>query len=101
MTEHMKALIARVKGATNQKTAVEALVNGLADELGNLTQDPVAIKAMAGDLRTACPELAAAVGPDTTPRPVPHAPATAPAPALSKLPNEPESTATRGKHGKP
>lgn len=77
--QHFSNLEAKVKSAGNLNNATEALVVGLADELNNLTQDPVAIKQLADDLRANSADLVGAIVAKAPPPPTtPPAPAAKP-----------------------
>lgn len=57
----LKELEGKVKAGAGPKESAEILVNGLADQLDALTQDPVAIKALATALRADVSAMAEAV----------------------------------------
>lgn len=93
----LKAIQANVEKCQDLEQSATTLVNGLADALDGLTQDPVAIKALAADLRKDATALGAAIcantsaqsaGPSgaraataqTTPSPTPPKPSAGPTP---------------------
>jgi hypothetical protein len=51
MEDNLKSLESKVKGCADLKRGVVELVNGVAGLLDGLTHDPVAIKAMADNMR--------------------------------------------------
>ena len=57
----LKELEANVKGCDCPETSASTLINGLADQLDALTHDPVAIKALAADLRKNVTALSQAI----------------------------------------
>lgn len=65
----IEALKKRVEEITDLKESVKALVHGLADELDTLTQDPVAIKRVAAELREKVDEVLTALFHNTKPEP--------------------------------
>lgn len=97
MHETLEALKAKLSACDCHEECAKILVVGVADALDALTQDPVAIKALAADLRAGANELAAACvencsgdEEETTTFPkktAPPAPSTAP----TKLQHEPKS----------
>lgn len=50
-----------MRDSTDLKCSVQVLVNGVVDQLDALTHDPVAIKALADDLRASAPALGDAI----------------------------------------
>lgn len=61
MDRKIEELKARIETNSDVKSSAEDLVKGVADLLDGLTHDPVAIKAMADDLRKGAPGLGDAV----------------------------------------
>lgn len=66
MADNLKKIVEQVSTHTNSKEAAVALVNGVADQLDGLTHDPVAIKALADELRKGADELGAAICKNTS-----------------------------------
>jgi hypothetical protein len=106
MSEQLKALNQKVRDNNNLEQSITTIVQGVADALDGLTQDPVAIKQLATDLRNMAPEIAASAitntqttpgAPATTnvPSTVPAKAPTAPSPTkpATAVPNQPPSTA--------
>lgn len=61
MTDTLQALMEKVRGADTPENSAAALVNGVADQLDALTHDPVAIKALAAELRQNASPFATAI----------------------------------------
>lgn len=67
MADDLKTLKEKVAANTDPKASAELLVNGVADQLDQLEQDPVAIKALAAEMRKDASGLGEAIMANTHP----------------------------------
>lgn len=71
MTAEFDALTAEVARNTTEDQSVIALVNGLADQIAALKDDPAALQALADQLRASNDAVAAAIAANTPSAPPP------------------------------
>lgn len=74
MSETLKRIEDKVREATNLNQSAAALVNGVADALDELQQDPVAIKRLAIELRDSSGDLGATIASKVASTPPPVTP---------------------------